>query len=47
MKSQTKTVLSGKEIDMILSVLETSIIEPSFEAEKRHKEYVTHLFNEK
>jgi restriction system protein len=46
-KSQTKTVLSGNEIERILSVLESSIIEPSFEAEKRHKEYVTHLFNGK
>jgi len=46
-KSQTKTVLSGNEMDTILSILESSIIEPSFEAEKRHKEHLTHLFNEK
>lgn len=46
-KSKTKTVLSGNEIDMILSAVESSMVEPSFEAEKKHKTYVKQLLNQK
>ena len=46
-KSQTKKVLSGNEIDMILSAIDSSMLEPSFETDKRHKAYVKSLFDEK
>lgn len=46
-KSQTKKVLSDNEIDMILSVIDASRLEPSFETDKRHKAYVNSLLNEK
>jgi hypothetical protein len=46
-KSQTKTVLSGNEIDMILSVLKSSMLEPSFETEKRHKAYVKSIIKDR
>lgn len=46
-KSQTKKVLLDNEIDMILSVIDASRLEPSFETDKRHKAYVKSLFDEK
>jgi hypothetical protein len=45
-KSQTKKVLFDNEIDTILSVIDNSRLEPSFETDKRHKEYVKSLFDE-
>jgi hypothetical protein len=42
-KSQTKKVLLDNEIDMVLSVIDASRLEPSFETDKRHKAYVKSL----
>jgi len=46
-KSQTKKVLFENEINKILSVIDDTRLEPSFETDKRHKEYVKNLFEEK
>jgi hypothetical protein len=46
-KSQTKKILFDNEISTILSIIDDSRIEPSFETDKRHKEYVKSLFDEK
>ncbi len=46
-KSQTKKVFSDNEIDMILSVIDASRLEPSFETDKRHKAYVNSVLSGK